>query len=209
MCFKIGSVQLLDNMNFLGGATSLKLFLKAFKTSDTKGFSPYEWFDCPQKVKKSELSPYDAFFRKLRNVNALERTVQIIKNYLAAHWRLTKHSLEWSFPNHRLHAKRTTNICSIHGIMRTCAYLKTFYSGKTTKTLSQHSKQCKKGLLFITRKELTCWRLGVNFRIWHIFVSTNLPVPNSIHLLKPIKTCCKRFEKIWWVVLLSFSHVKL
>ena len=41
------------------------------------------------------------------------------------------------------------------------------------------------------------------------FVSTNLPVPNFIHLLKPIKTCCKRFEKIWLVVLLSFSHVKL
>ena len=28
-------------------------------------------------------------------------------------------------------------------------------------------------------------------------------------LLKPIKTCCKRFENIWLVDLLSSSHVKL
>ena len=40
--FKFGDVQLLDIMNFLGGATSLYSFLKAFKTSKTKGFFPYE-----------------------------------------------------------------------------------------------------------------------------------------------------------------------
>ena len=45
--FKIRDVQLLDIMNFLGGAASLDSFLKAYKTSETKGFFPYEWFDCP------------------------------------------------------------------------------------------------------------------------------------------------------------------
>ena len=59
--FKFGDVQLLDIMNFLGGATSLDSFLKAYKTAETKGFFPYEWFDCPQKKKNSELPPYDAF----------------------------------------------------------------------------------------------------------------------------------------------------
>ena len=45
--FKFGDVQLLDIMNFLGGATSLDFFLKPDKTSETKGFFfPYEWFDC-------------------------------------------------------------------------------------------------------------------------------------------------------------------
>ena len=47
--FKFGDVQLLDIMNFLGGATSLDSFLKAYKTAETKGFFPYEWFDCAQK----------------------------------------------------------------------------------------------------------------------------------------------------------------
>ena len=71
--FKFGDVQLLDIMNFLGGATSLDSFLKAYKTSETKRFSPYEWFDCPQKMNNRELPPYDASFSKPRNVNPLEK----------------------------------------------------------------------------------------------------------------------------------------
>ena len=40
--FKFGDVQLLDIMNFLGGATCLDSFLKTYKTAETKGFFPYE-----------------------------------------------------------------------------------------------------------------------------------------------------------------------
>ena len=40
--FKFGDIQLLDIMNFLGGATSLDSFLKAYNTRETKGFFPYE-----------------------------------------------------------------------------------------------------------------------------------------------------------------------
>ena len=71
--FKFGDFQLLDIMNFLGGATSLDSFLKAYKTSETKGFFPYEWFDCPQKMSNSKLPPYNAFFSKLRNVKDFEK----------------------------------------------------------------------------------------------------------------------------------------
>ena len=67
--FKFSDVQLLDIMNFLGGATSLDSFLKAHKTAETKRFFPFEWLYCPQKMNNSELPPYDAFFSKLRNVN--------------------------------------------------------------------------------------------------------------------------------------------
>ena len=71
--FKCGDVQFLNIMNFFGGATSVESFLKAYKTSETKGFFPYEWFDCPQKMNNSEFPPYDAFFSKLQNVNPLEK----------------------------------------------------------------------------------------------------------------------------------------
>ena len=83
LSFKFGDVQLLDIMNFLGGATTLDSFLKPDKTAETKGFFPYERFDCPQKMSNRELPPYDAFFSKLRNVNPLKMTLQIIKHYLA------------------------------------------------------------------------------------------------------------------------------
>ena len=81
--FKFGDVQLLDNMNFLGGATSLDSFLKAYLTSETKGFFPYDWFDCPQNMKNSVFPPYEAFFSKLRTVNPLEKDYSDYQNLLS------------------------------------------------------------------------------------------------------------------------------
>ena len=71
--FKFGDVQFLDIMKFLGGATTLDSFLKAYKTSETKGFFPYEWFDNPNKLHFPELPPYEAFFSKFRNNNSLDK----------------------------------------------------------------------------------------------------------------------------------------
>ena len=59
-------------MNFHGGATSLDSFLKAYKTSETKGFFPYEWFDHLDKMQNTKLPPYDAFYSKLRGCNPFE-----------------------------------------------------------------------------------------------------------------------------------------
>ena len=78
--FKFGYVQLLDNSNFLGGATSLDSFLKAYKTEETEGFSPYEWFDNPEKLNNKELPPYDSFFSKLRIINPLEKDYNDFEN---------------------------------------------------------------------------------------------------------------------------------
>ena len=70
--FSFGDIELLDIMNILGGATSLDSFLKTNKTSETKRFFPYEWFDHPDKMQNTELPPYDAFYSKLRGCNHLE-----------------------------------------------------------------------------------------------------------------------------------------
>ena len=50
--FRFRDVQLLDILNFLWEATSLDSFLKAYKTSETKGYFSYEWFDNPEKLDK-------------------------------------------------------------------------------------------------------------------------------------------------------------
>ena len=78
--FKFGDIQLLDIMNFLGGATSLDSSLKAYKTKETKGFFPYECFDCPEKMNNKELPPYDSFFSILRNINPLEKDYNDFQN---------------------------------------------------------------------------------------------------------------------------------
>ena len=78
--FKFRDVQLLDIMSFLGGATSLDSFLKAYKTEETEGFFPSEWFDNPEKLNNKELPPYDSFFSKLRNIIPLEKDYNDIEN---------------------------------------------------------------------------------------------------------------------------------
>ena len=85
--FKFGDVKLLDIKKILGGATSLISFLKAYKTSETKGFLPYEWFDHPDIKQKTELLPNDAFYSKHRSCNTLEAEyrdyVNLLKSGLA------------------------------------------------------------------------------------------------------------------------------
>ena len=71
MSFEFGDLQLLDSMNFLGGETNLVSFLKAYKTSETKRFFPYGWFDHTDKMQKTELPPYDAFYAKFCIFNPL------------------------------------------------------------------------------------------------------------------------------------------
>ena len=78
--FKFGDVQLLDIMNFLGGATSLDSFLNAYKPEETKDFFPYEWFSNPEKLNNKELPLYDSFFSKLRNINPLEKDYNDFEN---------------------------------------------------------------------------------------------------------------------------------
>ena len=71
--FKFGDVQLLDIMKFLGGATILDSFLKAYKASELKGYFPYEWFDTPNKLDEQQLPSYDDFYSKLKNSNPLDK----------------------------------------------------------------------------------------------------------------------------------------
>ena len=77
---KFGEVQLLDIMNFLGEATSLDSFLKAYKIGKTEGFLPYELFDNPEKLNNKELHPYESFFSKLRNINPLDKDYNDLEN---------------------------------------------------------------------------------------------------------------------------------
>ena len=74
-----GDIQILD-MNFLGGAPTLDSFLRAYKTKETKGFFPYEWFDCPEKINNKELPAYDSFFSILPNNNPPEKDYNYFQN---------------------------------------------------------------------------------------------------------------------------------
>ena len=70
--FTNGDIELLDNINFFGGAKILDSILKAYKTPETKIFFLYKWCDCPDKMQNTELLPYDAFYSEHRSCNPLE-----------------------------------------------------------------------------------------------------------------------------------------
>ena len=74
-------------LNFLGGATSLVSFWKAYKTSETQIFFRYDWFDHPGKLQNTKLPPYDASYSELCSCEPLEAEymeyVNLLKSGLA------------------------------------------------------------------------------------------------------------------------------
>ena len=151
--FKFGDVQLLDIMNFPGGTTSLDSFLKAYKTAETKGFYPYEWFDCPQKMNNSELLTYDAFFSKLRNVNPLEKDYSDDQNLFSSGLKteeaLSKRKLSKPPPSggesyqYLLDLWNHENMCTFKDFLR-------WYNNKDVVSTLEAMQKC---LPFITRKQ--------------------------------------------------------
>ena len=67
-----GYVSLLDLINNFGGDTSLDSFLKAYKTPETNNYFPLEWFDDPEKLNKTQPTPYETFISKLRTNKPLK-----------------------------------------------------------------------------------------------------------------------------------------
>ena len=124
-------------MNFLGGATSLDSFLKAYKTSETKGFFPYEWFDNADKMQNTEFPPYDAFYSKLRSCNPLEAEytdyVNLLKSGLTREQAVVKLKLSKPPPTGTENYQYRQEI----GSRNKWAHSKTFCAGITIKMLCQ------------------------------------------------------------------------
>ena len=190
--FNFGDVQLLDIMNFLGGATSLDSFLKAYKTAETKGFLRYEWFYCSQKMNNSELPPYDAFFSKLRKLNPLEKVYsdyqKLFSCGLKTEEALSKMNPTKPPPSGEENYQYFLDIWYHEKMCRFENFSRWYNNKDVVPTLEAMQKM----LAFYLKKRIDMLKLGM----WRIFVSTNLPAPSFIHLLKPIQTCCKRFGKI-------------
>ena len=76
--FKFGNVQLLHILKFPGRTKSIDSFLRSYKTTESKGYFPYEWFDDPEKLDITQLLRYQTLFSKPRNENPLEKTIQTL-----------------------------------------------------------------------------------------------------------------------------------
>ena len=100
--FKFGDIQLLDILNFLGGATSLDSFMKAYKKFRNKRIFPLRMVWSPRQNAEYRTSPYDAFYSKLWNCNALEAEytdyVNLLKSGLTTEQAVVKFKLSKTPP---------------------------------------------------------------------------------------------------------------
>ena len=154
--FKFGDIQLLDIMNFLGGATSLDSFLKAYMTKETNGFFPYEWFNCPKKMNSKELPPYDSFFGVLRNSNPLEKDYNNFQNLVNSGLKT-----EQAVTNLRMDKIPLTgaeNYSYLQSVWENSnvQYFSDFLKWFNNKMLFRHWRQCREWLNFNTTRELIC-----------------------------------------------------
>ena len=164
LSFSFGVVQLLDIMKFFGGATRLDSFLEVYKTAETRGFFPYEWFDCPQKMNNSELPPYDAFFSKLRNVDPLEKNYSDYQNLLSSGWKteeaLSKMKLSKPPPSGE---ENNQYLLDIWNHEKLCTF-KDFLRWYNNKDVVPTLEATQKMLAFYHKKGIEMLKLGCTLR---------------------------------------------
>ena len=206
--FKFGDIQLLDIMNFLGGATSLDSFLKAYKTKETKGFFPYEWFDCPEKMNNKELPPYDTFFIILRNCNPLEKDYNDFQNLVNS-----------GLTTEQAVAKLRMDRIPLTGV-KSYSYSQSVWENNNMQKFSDFRKCYNKDVVptleamqkmieFYHNKANDMLKLGCtlpNLAIICLHKSTDSKFYTSTGSDKDL---FGRYEKIWLAVLLFSLHLKL
>ena len=72
VCISLNCFKFLDVSQYLAPGFSYSAFLKAYDCTQRKGFFPYEWFDCPEKLHNSAIPTHSDFFSLLRNGNISE-----------------------------------------------------------------------------------------------------------------------------------------
>ena len=206
--FKFGDLPLLDTMNFLGGATSLDSYLKPYKTSETKRFFPYEWFDHRDKLQNTELPPYDAFYTKVRSWNPFEAKYRdhanVLKSGLTTEQAIVKLKLSKPTPTGIANYQNLHQIWKQEQMSSFKDFLRCYSNKDVVPTLAAMQKM----ITFYHDKDIDMLKLG-----------STLPKLATICLHKPteakfypftegVKTFWKNFQNMFLVVNLSFLHAK-
>ena len=67
MCLSTDKIKFLDMTNYIAPGFSYDKYLKAYGCKITKGFFPYEYMDCLERLDDTTLPPKEAFFSQLKN----------------------------------------------------------------------------------------------------------------------------------------------
>ena len=67
MCLSTDKLKFLDMTNYIDPGFSYDKYLKAYGSKITKGFFPYEYMDCLEKLDDTALPAKEAFFIQLKS----------------------------------------------------------------------------------------------------------------------------------------------
>ena len=75
-CIQTENLRFLDILSYLAPGYDYDHFLKAYGSNVTKGFFPYEWFNCISKLTVTEFPSYESFYSSLKSKNTLEPSIE-------------------------------------------------------------------------------------------------------------------------------------
>ena len=139
--FKFGNVQFLDIMKFLGSATRLDSFLKAYKTSKAKGFFRMNALIVPKNSHTRHVHRTKSFSvdyviaNRWINLNLFIKVSSTLDAAVKKRWKNSR------YLQLLLEDKRIIHIYSKYGKTATCNHSKTFFDGTITKMLCQRLKR--------------------------------------------------------------------
>ena len=196
-------------MKFLGGATRLDSFLKAYRTKETKGFFPYEWFDCSEKMNNKELPLCDSFFNILRNSNPLEKdyndSQNLVNSGLTTEQAVAKLRMVRIPPTGVENYSYLQIVWDNNNMQFSSVFLKWYNNEDIVPTLEAMQQKIE----FYINKGIDMLKLGCTLPNLTNFFCINRQIQNFIPLQNRIKICLRRYEKISLAVLLLSLHVKL
>ena len=194
--FKFGDIQLLDIMNFLSGATSLDSFLKDYKTKETEGFFPYEWFDCPKKKNNKEFPSYDSFFSILRKSNLLEKDYNDFQNLVnsgsATEQAVAKLRMDWKTPTGAEKSSHLQSVWENNNMHYSANFLKWYNNKALVPTLEAMQKMIE----FYHNRGIDMLKHGCKLTNLADICLRKSTAPSFFPLQSRIKICLRRYEKI-------------
>ena len=79
MCLSTDKLKFLDMTNYIAPGFSYHKYLKAYGCKIIKGFFPYEYMNCLERLDDTALPPKEAFFSQMKNegISDEERRIKI------------------------------------------------------------------------------------------------------------------------------------
>ena len=134
-------------MNFIGGATSLDSCLKAYKTSEIKGFFPYERFDHPTKCEIQNFPRMMLSTVSFAAATLSKPNTQIMLTYWKVDWPQNKPLSNWNCQSHPLLELRIFNTCNRYGGKNKLAHSRNFCGGITKRCCANFGSNAKNNCL--------------------------------------------------------------